>query len=661
MISNSSSLPDERFGPLSHPSLSSFTIDVDLLLNLIRSLDINKSHGFDQISVRMLKICDSSIIKPLSIIFNNALNCGVFPASWKKANIIPIHKKGDKMDIKNYRPISLLPICGKLFERVIYNNLYKYYEFNKILNDNQSGFRSGDSCINQLINITHDVFQSFDSNPSLEVRGVFLDISKAFDRVWHKGLLFKLKSNGIEGNLYNLIESFLCDRFQRVVLNGQNSKWEKISAGVPQGSILGPLLFLIYINDISENLESNVKLFADDTSIFSVVFDPNSSARKLNNDLIKIQQWAYQWKMSFNPDPTKQAQEVIFSRKNNKPYHPDLIFNQTNIKRTSSQKHLGLILDEKLNFKQHLKVLIDKASKGISVLRKLRYQIPRRSLISLYKSFIRSILEYADVVYDQPTNNSFSDKIESIQYNAALAITGAIRGTSKDKLYKELGFEYLSSRRWFKRLCLFHKIYHSKSPEYLYRLIPQPHNLFNLRNQHLIPQIFCRTNVFSDSFFPTAIKEFNKFSNQVTHHLSFQSFRKLLLKSIRPVPNSLFDACDPLGIKLLTRLRVGLSHLREQKFRHGFNDTIDPLCPCNMEIESVSHFFLRCLNFNNIRLDLMNELMKINPNLLQLTDEKLTETLLYGDINLPHEINSKIINLSISFIIKSGRFDGPLI
>ena len=113
------------------------------------------------------------------------------------------------MDIKNYRPISLLPICGKLFERVIYNKLYKYYEFKKVLNDNQSGFRSGDSCINQLINITHDVFQSFDSNPSLEVRGVFLDISKAFDRVWHKGLLFKLKSNGIEGNLYNLIESFL--------------------------------------------------------------------------------------------------------------------------------------------------------------------------------------------------------------------------------------------------------------------------------------------------------------------------------------------------------------------------------------------------------------------------------------------------------------------
>ena len=144
-----------------------------MVLNLIRSLDINKSHGFDQISIRMLKICDSSIVKPLSIIFKTSLKSGVFPFLWKKANIIPIHKKGDKMDIKNYRPISLLPICGKLFEKDIYNAIYNYYESNNILNVNQSGFRSGDSCINQLIDITHNVFQSFDSNPSLEVRGVF--------------------------------------------------------------------------------------------------------------------------------------------------------------------------------------------------------------------------------------------------------------------------------------------------------------------------------------------------------------------------------------------------------------------------------------------------------------------------------------------------------
>ena len=152
-----------------------------------------------------------------------------------------------------------------------------------------------------------------------EIRGVFLDISKAFDKVWHEGLVFKLKQNGISGNLLNIFEDFLRNRKQRVVLNGQTFNWENIHAGVPQGSILGPLLFLIYINDLAENLSSNPKLFADDTSLFSVVRDLNTSAIEINDDLKKIEAWAHQWKMSFNPDPLKQAQEVIFSRKEINP------------------------------------------------------------------------------------------------------------------------------------------------------------------------------------------------------------------------------------------------------------------------------------------------------------------------------------------------------
>ena len=435
LLDNGSTLPLPSFFPLPHTSLSSFTIDGGSLLNLVRSLDVHKSHGSDNISIRMLKICDSSIVKPLMLIFNNSLNQGIFPKPWKQANVTPIHKKGDKTDVSNYRPISVLPVCGKLFERIIYNSLYNYFEDNNILNANQSGFRIGDWCINQLISITHNIYQSFNANPSLEVRGVFLDISKAFDKVWHDGLIYKLKANGVEGKLLNLIESFLNERYQRVLLNGQYSEWEKIRAGVPQGSILGPLLFLIYINDLSDSLESDVKLFADDTSIFSVVNDTELSSRILSDDLMKIQEWAHQWKMSFNPDILKQAQEVVFSRKYVKPNHPILHFNQSVVNRTILQKHLGVILDEKLNFNQHLKVAIDKTTKGISVLRKLRYYIPRKSLITLYKSFIRSHLDFADVIYDQPNNKTFCDKIESIQYNAALAITGGIRVTSRDKLY----------------------------------------------------------------------------------------------------------------------------------------------------------------------------------------------------------------------------------
>ena len=178
----------------------------------------------------------------------------------------------------------------------------------KLISKNQSGFRPDDSCINQLLSINHEIYQSFDDN--VEVRAVFLYISKAFDKVWHKGLIFKLKENGISDKILNIITDFLSFRKQRVVLNGQASPWVSIEAGVPQGSILGPLLFLIYINDLSDDLSTTAKLFADDTSLFSIVQNVNTSASHLNNDLSKISNWAFQWKMSFNPDPNKQAQEV---------------------------------------------------------------------------------------------------------------------------------------------------------------------------------------------------------------------------------------------------------------------------------------------------------------------------------------------------------------
>ena len=374
-----------------------------------------------------------------------------------------------------------------------------------------------------------------------------------------------------------------------------------------------------------------------------------------------MQQWAFQWKMNFNPDATKQAQEVIFSHKTNKPHHPILLFNQSQVQRSSAQKHLGVILDDKLNFNHHVKCAIDKANKGISVLRKLRYYMPRDALIRIYKSFIRSQLDYADVIYDQPSNISFTNKLETVQYNAALAITGAIRGTSKEKLYKEIGIEYLSSRRWFKRLCLFYKIIHDKTPSYLYSLIPQSYHPFNTRYQYRIPQYYCRTNYFQNSFFPNAIKEWNKLDSKIVISDSLECFKKSLLKLIRPVPNSLFDACDPLGIQLLTRLRVGLSHLHDHKFKHGFRDTINPLCPCNMETESVSHYYLRCLFYINERLSLINDLLLIVPGILQLNDNSLTDLLLYGNKIYSIEINTKILDLSIRYIIATKRFDIPLL
>ena len=181
-----------------------------------------------------LKICDSSIVKSLSIIFKNCLQTRTFPNNWKKSNVVPIHKKGDKQLLQNYCPVSLLPVCSKIFERIAFNPMLEFLEENNLLCSHQSEFCSSDSCQSQLISIVHDIYASFDQSPTLEVKANFLDISKAFYKVWHEGLLFKLECIRISGNLLSILKIFLNNKFQRVVLDSQCSNWSSVLVGVPQ-------------------------------------------------------------------------------------------------------------------------------------------------------------------------------------------------------------------------------------------------------------------------------------------------------------------------------------------------------------------------------------------------------------------------------------------
>ena len=254
---------------VSHESLEMRPLSVQDVKDTFDNLDVTKACGPDLMSPRLLKEGSPVLALPYSIIFNRSLQLGHFPFHWKDANVTSIHKKDDRSSPANYRPISLLYQPGKGMERCVDKQLYNSFKNHNLVTPLKSGFIPGDSTTFQIIHTYHTIYEAVDSGK--EVRVVFCDISKAFDRVWHRGIIYKLKHLGCSERLLKWFSSYLSDRCQRVVINGQASGWTYIKAGVPQGSMLGPLLFLIYINDIVNELHASVRLFADDTSLYIIV------------------------------------------------------------------------------------------------------------------------------------------------------------------------------------------------------------------------------------------------------------------------------------------------------------------------------------------------------------------------------------------------------
>ena len=315
-------------------NLNSISTSPHEVESILKSLQLGKASGPDEISNHILKKLATPLSGPLSNLFNFSLATCKVPLLWKEANVTPIFKKDDPYVVSNYRPISLLSAVGKVLERVVHKHLFNYIRDHEILSALQSGFIPGDSTVNQLVDVYNTFCKSLDEGK--EVRAVFCDISKAFDRVWHRGLLFKLESIGVSDSLLLWFKSYLADRKQRVVLPGAVSAWKYIKAGVPQGSILGPLLFLICINDIVVDIHSSIRLFADDTSLYIIVDNPQQAANLLNADLAKIHLWASRWLVSFNPS---KSESMTLSRKQNKPLHPPLNMAQLNINEVTSHKH----------------------------------------------------------------------------------------------------------------------------------------------------------------------------------------------------------------------------------------------------------------------------------------------------------------------------------
>ena len=274
--SNASLSPTILIPAFTLSSVSTTSLEVE---SIFKSLKTGKAAGPDCINNRLLKEVATALSFPVCDLFNFSL------AQGKQANVTPIHKKNDPSDFSNYRPISLLSTIGKSLEKIIHKDVFNFLRANSVLTNLQSGFIPADSTVNQLVDIYNTFCKALDEGK--EVRAIFCDVCKAFDRVWHKGLLFKLKSVGITDSLLDWFEDYLSNRKQRVVLPGATSRWTNIKAGVPQGCILGPLLFLVYINDIVDEINSNIRLFADDTSLYIIVENPIEAAFQLKKILKK--------------------------------------------------------------------------------------------------------------------------------------------------------------------------------------------------------------------------------------------------------------------------------------------------------------------------------------------------------------------------------------
>ena len=366
------------------------------VFNIILSFDLNKSLGPNSIPIYILKISNLFFSHKLSDIANLCFETGVFPDLCKVAKVIPIYKKENPLLCENYRPISLLPIFSKIFEKLIYKRMYEFSEKHKLIYQRQFGFRSKHSTNHALISLTENIKSEIDNGKI--VGGVFIDLQKAFDTVNHDILCDKITYYGFRGVIQHLIRSFLSNRQQYVSINGFNSDKKYITCGVPQGSTLGPLLFILYINDLHLSMkQSTTSHFADDTCISYSAKKIKTLETILNYDLKTVTDWLQANRLSLNVDKSKL---IIFKSKQKRLSNTFSIkLNGSKLEPTDNVKYLGLYIDQNLSFDFHINQLSKKLSRSNGILAKLRHFAPIETLIAVYYSTFYSYLLYGCPVW----------------------------------------------------------------------------------------------------------------------------------------------------------------------------------------------------------------------------------------------------------------------
>jgi len=431
--------------------------------------------------------------------------------SWLRANITPIFKAGDRTLASNYRPVSLTSICSKILEHIIHSNIMGHLNNHSILTDKQHGFRRGHSCESQLILTVQDLASSLDKKSQIDM--IIMDFSKAFDVVPHNRLINKLQRYGIQNTTLVWIRNFLKHRSQRVVVSGEKSGWSEVISGVPQGTVLGPLLFLLYINDLPNNINSHVRLFADDCIIYRVIKN-DQDPPLLQEDLHTLGKWANLWQMKFN---SKKCFVMRITHARSTVYFPYTL-SEDLLTPVDSHPYLGVHISNKLNWNNHIQKMCAKANRSLGFIRRNLYSCNQSTKLQAYTSLVRPLLEYSSAVWDPHTKKNI-DLLESIQKRAARFILNDYESKtpgSATQMVKSLGLEPLEIRRKTRRLCVFHqaRLGQPSIPigDLLHPVLRQSRHL----HQNCYSNISASKDCYKQSFVPRTIQDWNTLPYNVT-------------------------------------------------------------------------------------------------------------------------------------------------
>ena len=515
--------PKQMFTGGEQEMLKNVDVNETKVKNKLLKLNPSKSAGVDTINPAVLKECAEVLAKPLTILFRKSLESSKVPEIWKYANVTPIFKKGSKSLASNYRPVSLTSIVCRLLESLIVDDIRKHLRDYKLILDTQHGFVEKKSCLSNLLSFLEEVTNYVDQGHPVDI--LYLDFSKAFDSVPHQRLLSKIRAHGIGNVLVDWIEDWLSGRKQRVVINGCKSGWNDVTSGVPQGSILGPLLFIIFINDIDCKIISALSKFADDTKVFRTVGNVER-AFTLQEDLHSLYKWSTDWQLLFNKDKCK-----CLHVGNNNPQYDYFIGNER-IETTLVEKDLGVQISKSLKPEEHIAFIVKKANNLLGCIKRTYSDKSLSNMVNLYITLVRPLLEYCQQVWS-PHLVKDVKKVEDVQRRFTRMING-MKGLSYERRLQRCNLIPLERRRERADLIETFKImngYVNVDPEKFFTVSKDSRTRghpMKLQKRH------CRLELRRNFYSQRVINPWNKLSKKMIAATSVTQFKTRIHSMYEP-------------------------------------------------------------------------------------------------------------------------------